>query len=256
MTAVFVIVDNSITTKETIVGEDREFLQVENALQRIAIDFNQMYNPLFFSGPYSQAELDLMTGEDGGGLPDFIASFSPTEKWVQVTREGHLIPYTDMPDRESFVFMTKSNRRKFENSKQSQYAWVSYFVRDSDPPPEGEKLRASKELVRQYSAVDPYSPTFNWDDVKTHILLKNLKDFDFKFWDRERKKYVDSPRELGKDKGLVRSLKIELTWIDATNSEIEMERTYRTLWPFFDTTQDAKDRLPSKNTNQENSEDS
>ena len=43
------IIDNSIKTKESVLAEDKDFMQIETALARFDLDFSQIYSPLFFS---------------------------------------------------------------------------------------------------------------------------------------------------------------------------------------------------------------
>lgn len=242
MLSIYNIVDNSTRQKDYVQREDRQLLQVETALNRFSIDFSQIYNPLFFSGKPQKAK---KTGNDDYQQKGFV----PTDRFSGLTIKGYPIPVVDDPDKNSIIFMTSSNKRKIQDSKQSNYAWVHYTTRSAElDADELDKERLSKgglEFIRYFIPQNPYETEFEWDKHKPQLLLRFVKKLEFEYWDSKKKKYISSLRYLP-SKDTVRAVKIKLTWIDANNLEQELEETFRTIWPYFDTKLDEIEEKKDK----------
>ena len=108
-----------------------------------------------------------------------------------------------------------------------------------DNPDEPEKKNSGLyELTRQSIATDIYNSNLDWNKVKSQVILENVKTLEFSFWDERTKKYTTSLQELNENKNLIRSLKIELVWVDEDTNEQKIEKTFRVLSPYFNTKQD------------------
>lgn len=241
MTYMVSIMDNSIRTKEGVLAEDKDFMQLETAMARFDLDYSQIYSPLFFS---SEKNKKLEKEANGPTDDDNKNVFEPSEKFPLVTSDGTPVPLIENPNKYSFSFFTGSNRRKVQDAKQSHYAWVKYEMRPTADIKDEENRRegGTNELVRYMSPNDPYSKDHDWDGLKPYILLRNIKTLQFLFWDSKKKKYVDRAREIAEGKEIIRGVKIIITWVDINGNELEVERTFRALWPFFDAIQDEKDK--------------
>lgn len=263
MIGVYELMDNSTNTKESIIREDREMLQVESALARLNMDFTQIYTPLYFSFSEKEKKKEEEKKEhesdkenpeetksrnedryaDKEDSDEKSGGFQVSEKFPQVNDKGLPIPSLTNPDKNSIVFFTSSNQRKMQNVKQSRFAWVRYSLRNSTR--EDKKDSAPYEFVRSFTANNPYSGEFDWDPVPAHVLLRNVKSLEFLFWHKARSKFVSSLKELD-DTSKIRILKIKLTWVDSIDLEHDVERTFRAQWPYFDPKIDMKKTKDTK----------
>jgi prepilin-type N-terminal cleavage/methylation domain-containing protein len=242
MAMMYGIVQDSTDTKDKITSEDREALQLVTALERIELDISQLYSPLYFSAPYSKfnnedREIDDEEEDDSKTI-DPLSAFEASERFPAITTSGDIVPALLNESKTELVFMTTSNRRILEDSKQSRFSWVRYSIRTMSR--ETERKGAQYELVRAVETENIYNKEFIWDKVKEHVLLREIKSFQFQFWNKETKKFVDSLDNLAKDKLTPRIIKVQIVWISKDDSEIEIERTFRPLFPFFDTEKDEK----------------
>ncbi len=240
MANIYTMVENSTRMKEDVTLEDRETLMVEAALERFAIDFSQIYSPLYNSVKAKIATQDQEASEEKSteAIP-----YSPSERYPSISVNNHIIPTIESADKSELIFMTSSNRRVLENSKQSRYSWVRYSIRSSKDEPRSKE--ASLELVRAVSTTNPYAKEFDWDKVKEYVLLKNIQKFNFEFWNPDRKKFVEDLKMMDDHKWSPRFVKIKILWLDKSQAKISSERSFRILAPFFDTIQDEKDKLKS-----------
>ena len=233
MVGVFSIINNSTNTKDTVTLEDRNYLQVQTALSRFELDFSALTSPLFYSTPKTLGKdnPDGFNNDPYNGAQPFVAS----DNFFATTQTGELIPAVQMPDNQTLIFFTASHYRRVENAKQSRYSWVRYTLRDATGEnAAGEKLEG-KEWVRSSVVEDIYRGEFDWGKEKEFILLGSIKEFKWGFWDKERAKYVENIRELSQPNSVPRLVRISITWVAPDKTEINFNRTFRPLYPFFDT---------------------
>lgn len=241
MVSIFTITDSSIDTKDQVVLEDREFLQVQTFLDRLDMDFSQIYSPLYFSFPRIGPNTPGVQAAELFDEENPPPRYQPTEKFPLESHGQIPIPVIMNEDAQSLIFMTSSNRRKTYNSNQSRYAWVSYYLTaiepdDPDDPDEelSEMRRGTQQIVRAFEAGNPYQREFDWDRVRSYPLLKGVKDFRFEFWDRDNERFVELLRGLPRDNMSPRLLRVSFTWVSSDGSEFDFSRTFRPLYPYFD----------------------
>jgi len=223
MVSIVTITNSGIDTKEKILAEDNEMTQSETALARISDDIYQIYSPLYFSTKEGARKKRY----DGTGLTPKI-KFNPSEKFPAVSSKGQPIPYLDSPDRQTLVFFTNANRRKIKGSKESNYAWIKYTLRNM----EGERNpEAPYELIRYFDPKNIYDQNFKFDDMKASVLLKNIKSMELSYWDMERKKFVDTIREISSDSKIITGIEFKLVWIDKLGLERVTKRIFTPQWP-------------------------
>lgn len=225
----FKMIDNSTDTKDRVVKEDQILLQSLTAVGRLDSDISQMYSPLFSDGKGNPAtDLNALYQDNASSKGSFDGK----------TKGGQIIPQFQSDDKSTLIFMTAANRRKIAEVKESRYTWVKYSLRRSEKPQEenNEKDLNSKgeyELIRQTISTNIYNGNLNWSDVKAQILLTRIKSLEFSFWDERSKKFVTSLLDLNENKNAVRSIKMDLIWIDENNHEQNISKTYRILSPYF-----------------------
>lgn len=230
--ATYKMVDTNTETKDRVIQEDRQTVQSLTAIGRLDSDISQIYNPLYsFSKVVPTASSNDVyadTNTNANGAYDGKAN------------NGALIPQFKSEDKSSIIFMTQANRRKFADSKESRFVWVKYSLRNMEPDPENpdDKTAGLSELVRQTIATDIYNPNQDWSKPKSLVVMERIKELEFSFWDERGKKYTTSLQELNENKNLIRSLKLNVTWIDDDKNEQKLEKTFRVLNPYFNTKQD------------------
>jgi len=227
------MVDSNITMKETVAREDRAVIQSVTAVGRLDSDFSQIFTPLFSSGKQQPK---------ANATPDAYAdTIAPSGNFDGMAKNGQLIPQFKSEDKSSVVIFTQANRRKVMDSKESRFAWIKYSVRNMEISPdeeENKRPQANLELVRQVIATNIYGQTLNWSEVKSQVLMRNIKSLEFSFWNERSKKFVSSIQELNENKNLIRAIKMVLVWVDEDNNEQTIQKVFRVLNPYFNTKQD------------------
>lgn len=232
--ATFRMVNTNTDTKDRVVKEDRQTVQSLTAIGRLDSDITQLYNPLFSSPKYvptaSSASSDIYADNTSNANGAFDGK----------TSSGALIPQFKSEDKSTLIFLTQANRRKMADTKESRFAWVKYSVRSMEPDPENpdDKTSGLYELVRQTIAIDIFNPTQDWSKPKFQVVMERIKSLEFSFWDERAKKYTTSLQELNENKNTIRSLKVNIVWIDDDNNEQKIEKAFRVLYPYFNTKQD------------------
>jgi len=227
----FKMVDNSTDTKERVLKEDQLMMQTLTATSRLDVDFSQLYSPLFY---YSKANPAINSNAIYQDNATSQGSFDGK------TINGMIIPQFQAEDKSTIVFMTSANRRKVIDTKESRFTWVRYSLRKSEKKDEESdsktiNSKGDQELVRQTIGTNIYANELNWSDVKAQVLLYQVKNVEFSYWDERSKKYVSSLIDLNENKNTIRSIKLDLTWIDENDHEQKIEKIYRILNPYFNT---------------------
>lgn len=224
----YIMVDKNVTTKETVLSEDDEFLQILTAMNRIDGDFTQFYSPLFFSAKNKAKTTQNNAYEDNSTFTN--------ENFDGLTESFDRIPKFIAEDKSTITFFTSANRRKFANTNESRYMWVKYKLVSMQPDPDfpDKNVSGRFSLIRQVIADDIFNSTLDWDKAKEQVLLENIKDLSFSFWEMRNKKFTTSLNELGDLRNNPRLLKVEITWYDASNNEKKFEKVSRILQPYFD----------------------
>lgn len=228
----FRMIDDSTDTKETVLREDQVLLQTLTAVNRLDSDFSQLYSPLF---AYSKA--------NPATDPNAVYQDNSTSKgsFDGKAKNGMIIPQFQTEDKSTLVFLTMANRRKMVDSKESRFTWVRYSLRRAEKTDETSDTEAAKaslgteELVRQTISTNVYASDLNWSEAKSQVLLTHVKSIEFSFWDERGKKFVSSLQDLNENKNAVRSLKMNLIWVDEDNHEQKIEKIFRIVHPFFNT---------------------
>lgn len=202
------MINDSTLMKDRVLREDKEYLQVQAALERFDHDFSQSYSPLYFEVGHNDSKilseqikiknasiyplLRNMRPDDDPPISTDI--YTPTETFELRSRSLKLIPSFIQPNTSTFIFFSRSHRRKRENSKQSYYSWIKYSLEKSEE--ENRLEKAPYALVRHVKAKDVYAPEFQWKNIKRQILVMNVEDLTFEFWDRSQKKFINSLQTL------------------------------------------------------------
>lgn len=231
--ATYKMVDTNTDTKDRVVKEDRQTVQSLTAIGRLDSDISQMYNPLYSSGKMAP------TASTGADIYSDNAS-NANGAFDGKSATGALIPQFKSEDKSTLIFLTLANRRKVADSKESRFAWVKYSVRAMEPDPDNpdDKTGGLSELVRQTITTDIFNPTQDWSKPKFQVVMENIKSLEFSFWDERSKKYTTSLQELNENKNLIRSLKVNIVWIDDDKNEQKIEKDFRVLFPYFNTKTD------------------
>lgn len=265
------VTENSTQTMERTTEINANNLQIETAMNRFEWDFSQIYSPLYFSTIMSmnqgvnnlansnenenEGESSIFDGPQAGNTEgakanaynpeleryyqDLSMRFERNEHFSALSKEGLPIPRLISTEKDHFEFFTSSNRRKFENQKQSHFAWVRYALapQDQTEKEEGNSNipKGLKSFVRYYSADDPYEEKkINIEDVervKGAVLLRNVESLEFQFWDYQKKKWETSLRSIQGGESLIRGLRILITWYDGSGLKRTATRSFRPLWP-------------------------
>lgn len=239
MVYVFSIVDSSTETKERIVSEDREYLQILTTFDRIEMDFSQIHSPLYFTieeitrrTPGLGIASELFQNNE-----DRARRYRPTKQFPRLSHKFQPIPVVENENPNSLIFMTSSNRRKVMDAPESRYAWVSYTLQSPDPNADSEnenRRENTQNLVRASLTNDPYKEDIDWSQIREHVLLKGVRDFKFEFWNQATQRFVPLLREDPLDPLTPRLMKVSFIWVSPEGDEHEFQKTFRPLWPKFD----------------------
>ena len=259
MLGIYAVVDNGVRTRDNLLLEDRDFVDAQRAIERMELDLSQFYSPLFYTirakDAYRQRQMQQeMSGENTTSSDSTMekmpeSNFIPSEYFPEVAVNGIPIPAIIGEDKSSLVIFTNSNRRKIADNKESHYSWIQYQLQSSAPEADDKtNPDAPMEIVRKEVVFDPYGRNIDWDNIRPQVLLKNVKSMEFSFYDLTKKKYVSSTLSLS-DPLLPAAINVKIVRLDATNIEETINKTFRPLWPKFDTKkgQGPKKTLPTEN---------
>lgn len=257
MATMYTIVSNSTDSKDKIIAEDKDALQLITALDRMEQDFSQIYSPLYHSAKYVKKESDqneFFNETDQNGEQKIVSpldSFEPSERFKSISTTADIVPTIENESKSELIFMTTSNRRILQDSKQSRFGWVKYALRSSSREEDERKEGADYELVRSIETENIYNKEFDWKNIKEYPLLRDIKSFQFLFWNAKTEKFVDKLELLSTDQETPRLIRVKLVWINSDNNEVEIVRTFRPLAPYFDTEKDEKEKEAARagNTN-------
>jgi len=266
------ITDNAVVTMERTSEINKNNLQAETAMSRFEWDFSQLYSPLFFSTQRNLAQLTNNTNPNAGNntntnleyqtyLEQIQLRFQNNEHFSGISKEGLPIPRFFSPEKDVFEFFTSSNRRKIENTKQSHFAWVRYSLANQEPDEDKEQNsnipKSLKSFVRYFYADDPYDNEridIESNKIKGAVLLKNVEQLQFQFWDPTKRKWETSLRSIMGAENLLRGVKILLTWYDDSGNKRSLERIFRPLWPMVAPKDPLTATIPSSNNSNSGSE--
>lgn len=223
--------DYSITTAISVTNEDIESLQVETAMSRFEWDVSQIYSPLYFDIQMNPEQMAPQEGELYNQLADY---YQRNARFAFVTFDGHPVPIYRHDEKTEIVLFTASNRRKVQNIKQSNYAWIKYELR-------GEQRDANEgidvptfALTRKVFSANVYSPEeIDWDQVKTQILMHKITKIKYEFWNPQTNKWGTNLDVIPNGNHLLRGLRVTLNYLDPTNTESTTVRVFRPLYPNF-----------------------
>jgi prepilin-type N-terminal cleavage/methylation domain-containing protein len=237
--SIVTITNNSSDNKEKITAEDKEVLQLEMAFSIIEQDFSQIYSPLLFAiREKRNPAIDQNSPYEN--------TYQGNERFAFATELGHPVPiYKFTSEGSLFEFFTSSNRRRMEGSKESNYAWVRYYLdapknddEDSDNSVINSKSNSNStaqetfSLYRAFSAKDPYAPErASLDKVKHYTLLEKITKWEWLFWSPKEKKFVDNINNIPNGIHNLKAIKIKMSWVDLQGSINDEERIFYRLWP-------------------------
>jgi prepilin-type N-terminal cleavage/methylation domain-containing protein len=243
------MVDNNTDTKDRVLKEDNLLMQTLTAMNRIDNDISQIYSPL-----YAFTKNDPTQSNQTNQVTEYNSPSDQNPTFEGRTKNSMVIPQFISDDKSSIQFLTTANRRKTANSKESRYAWVKYSLQGSTD--DEDRKFGGYELVRQILPTNIYSKDVlgilkdtGSPNAKAQVILTHIKSLEFSFWDERSKKFVTSLQELNENKNLIRSLKLELVWVDETNNEQKIEKNFRVLYPVFKAKQDDLNMAPMSTTN-------
>jgi prepilin-type N-terminal cleavage/methylation domain-containing protein len=231
MLSIITITDSSITTKDRVIAEDEQYMQVETALSRMDWDISQAYSPLYFSHEMKPQNL---TQDEGEAYNRLIQEYQNNDRFAFPSYDALPVPIYKADNKNSLTFFTSSNRRKLQNIKQSHFAWVYYGIENDDAVNTSDGM-AKGVLVRKFEAHDVFNNTaVDWSRIKSQVLLRNVENIKFEFWNPSTQKWVDSLDVVKHGKHLFRGVKLTLEWIDPTGNKAEIIRVFRPLMPNFE----------------------
>jgi prepilin-type N-terminal cleavage/methylation domain-containing protein len=227
MMGVISVTENSTVTKERVTREDRESLQIETAMAKVKFDFTHIYSPLFFDIP-------MLFDEDAEEVNQLIQGrYRENDRFDGPDYNNRPIPNFSAPEKDTFEFFTLSNRRRYQDQKQSRFGWVKYTV-EQVTSSNGEKDIETKALVRYFSADNPYAnQRIDTTRLKPQILLERIDKLIFYYWDPKKSRWQDSIDFVEDGKNKLRGLKLEIKWKDSQGYEKSTTRIFRALFPSF-----------------------
>jgi prepilin-type N-terminal cleavage/methylation domain-containing protein len=229
MVSIITIQDNSQTTKDRVLSEDRDWLQVETAFSRLEWDFSQIFSPLYYS---HEMRIDETASEEEQEVFNMMSEpYVSNENFGFPSYDAHPVPIFKQDGKDTIEFFTTSNRRKFKNIKQSNFAWVRYTVESLQGEDGGDSTKA---LVRYFFPDDPFNPDpIRWDRLKGQVLLRNVEKIKFEYWNRETRKWVDNFDLVKDGRHKILGLRVILDWLDKDGNAFNFMRVFRPLFPHF-----------------------
>lgn len=239
--SIITITGDSQNIKERVISEDKQNLQIETALSRMEWDFSQLYSPLYYLRELKPQH--FITGDasldekNTARYNQIVDEYQRNPRFAFPASDMTPVPINQMPERNELIIFTTSNRRKMVNIKQSHFSWIRYAIED-DPlmQPGDDEVYNGKALVRYQVTENPFfREEVKWSETKPQVLLRNIEDIRFSFWDKNKRDFVDNLNLLNENsRYALRGIKVFITWINADKNEIEVEKIFRPLYPEFE----------------------
>ena len=226
---VFQILDDTINTQDSVTKEDKEFIYVQTGLRRLETDFEKIYSPLFFDFPKISSKKEQ---EEFSYRPEMQSPYNNHDNFDGVTNSGIPIPAIFFEKNKEIIFFTRTNKRKYKNSKVTSFNWVRYRVESSN---DREGL---DRLTRQTINSDIYNNELPWSKTPVYTVIDGIKKFEILLWDPQKKDWSDSVPDQGKYLGSL--LKTKLLWIDKKEGQHTVQKVFRIYFPEFDTVKDQE----------------
>jgi hypothetical protein len=248
--------NNSMNTRDTVIREDRDDYKIVTAFSRIESDVMQIYTPLNFS-PKRRPKVDpndpnaAYQNNDPLNPPDPGSTGErytyPSERFDGLTESGHPIPLYVDEGNSTLTFLSSSNKRHHQDSKQSQFVWIQYSLR-----PSANRQNGDYDLVRATITDDIYGEyKIRWERAKKFVLLAGVTKFSIEYWDVRIKRFVPTLSNIADGKYKIPAIKVTITWnsantnppdasqngTSAQNDEsrlITEKRIFLNTWPNFD----------------------
>jgi len=227
--AVTTVSDNALDATQTVVNEDREYLQVLTAFSRIKRDIEHIYSPLYFARKFTPNPDNPQDFQ----LAQYLSGkFKENDNFAFAIRSGLPVPLFEAEEKSSLKIFTLTNRRKLENSKESRFAWVSYRLESNES--EEESKQGLFNLMREQAGENIYiTDDTLFEKPKSFPLMDNVVSLTFEYWDREKRKWREKITEVPNGKNIIRGVKIVLEWKDKEGVEHIEQRIFRPLFPYF-----------------------
>lgn len=245
MIGVYTLVNNSTETQIRVTEEDKDFVQIQTALNRIELDFLHIYSPLYFEMTEEQYKRiqKISHPSTGQQYEDFQQS-NPYEQektsnnFPLLSAKGLPVPAPYNADSNSFAFFSTANRRKISHSKESNFTWIQYSTRTMDEEFRRENSKGNLEMIRYSYPLNPFEGDTDWSKIKPQVLLRNVKSMNISYWSAQKEKYVETIRELNDEQYTLKAIKIEIVLYDLNENEETITRVFQPLWPKFDVKHD------------------
>lgn len=238
MLGVIQFTQTTFDTSERVIREDGEALQIETALSRLEWDFSQIYSPLYYDHlmkreEMSEQELEVYT--------QMIASYRSNNRFKKPSYNSYPIPEFQFEDKTTLTFFTTSNRRKFVDSKQSNFAWVRYSLVPNEEKDDTDLVQVTTKekqstlvLARQVVNQNIYDPAeIDWDNIKVQPLHRKIKKIIYEFWNPKKFKWTDNLSTIENGKSIIYALRVTVEYLNADNLEQTTVRIFRPLFPEF-----------------------
>jgi prepilin-type N-terminal cleavage/methylation domain-containing protein len=226
---VFQILDDTISTQDSVTKEDKEFIYIQTGLRRLETDFERIFSPLFFDFPKITSKKEQ---ESFSYSPESQSPYNNHDNFDGVTNSGIPIPAIFFEKNKEIILFTRTNTRKYKNSKVTSFNWVRYRVESSI---EREGL---ERLTRQAVNADIYNNNIPWDKTPVYTIIDGLKKIEFFLWDPQKNEWSDSVPDQGKYLGSM--LKVKLLWVGQKEDPHTVQKVFRIFYPEFDTVKDQE----------------
>lgn len=264
MVSIYSIIDNSTETKDRVMTEDRDKMSFEMAMNRLENDIENIYSPLYFEATkredealYNKAfagskasQANDEDDEDNLSVYDEKKNrYDSLEQYAGISEYGHPIPRIINDDQKTLIFFSSSGRRLLKNSKVSRFQWIKYSIENAPSKENDEEVNKDAPLALYRSVINEniYAQTLEWDKVKKQLILEDIKEFKFMFYDEKKEKFVDTLNELTVNKTTPKLIKILISYQSLSRENYEGERVFRPLWPTTDTRKAIEEKYQFKN---------
>ena len=150
------------------------------------------------------------------------------------------IPAIFFEKNSEFIFFTRTNIRKYKESKSTTFQWVRYRVETS--PTESNLYHLTRQTISKII----YDKYLEWEKSPVFSLIDHIKKIEFFLWDPVKNEWQENVPENGKYFGTM--MKVKLIWLGKNDDANLEQRVFRTYWPFFDTVEDEQLKLKALNS--------
>ena len=239
--SIITLTRDTAETKDRVIKEDEEKLNILAVLNRLEMDLTHLYSPLFFS-------TRMIRSRNAGELSPRQGYYIGNRRFPLLSNTALPLPLMTQDTPSEFEFFSLSHRRKVPDQKESYFTWIRYGLIPREDTPEENDQSGSYLLVRYSDPQNIYQrERIDRSKLPYQTLLRGVESLEFSFYDERQRKFLTPITTVANAEYLSRAIKVTIVTKDDKGRTQKVEQIIRPLWPFYDPVDDNAPNIGDAN---------